>query len=63
MALFAPLMVGVVVPSDTSNMMAEGTFLKYLNSSTDIEATRLLTKGVSQGVPLLRSAWLVESSL
>ena len=56
MTLSAPLMVGVVVPFDTSNLMAAGTCLKDLNSSTDIAVTKLLTMGVSRGLPLLRPA-------
>ena len=38
--------------SDTSNLMAAGTCLKDLKSSTDIVATKLLTLGISRGGPL-----------
>ena len=41
------------MPSNTSNMMATGTYLKDLKSSIDIAATRLLTMGISQGDPPL----------
>ena len=54
MALSALPIFGVVVPSDTSNLMATRTCLKDLNSSTDIVVARLLTVGTSQGVFLLR---------
>ena len=62
MTLSASLTVEVAMSSDSFNMMAIGTCLKDLNSSIDIVATKLLTVGVSQGVPLLRPTWLVEAS-
>ena len=37
------------MPSDTSNLMVAGNFLKDLKSSTDIAVTRLLTVCISRG--------------
>ena len=55
-ALSAAPIVEVTAPSDISNLMVAGTWLKDLKSSTDIVATRLLAVGFSRGAPLIRPA-------